>query len=96
MITESYKNRIKELAGLLNEESGLLTENSVEKLTGLGFSKEIADYLLDLNKKRSIVIGDLLTKEFAKNKGITQGHIKSILPSLDPHELLLYFKSKEN
>lgn len=93
MISEDYKSRIQRLAGLLTEDE-LLMENNIGKLQELGFSEQFGNYLLELSKKYSIFLGNILTKEFAKEKGNTSGHIKNILPMLDQEELLIFSKSK--
>ena len=94
MISENYKTRIQVLAGILNE-SELIEESTIEKLTDLGFSEKVGSELLSKNKKLSIFIGNLITKEFAKSKGINNGEIKNILPMLDQEELYMFMKSKE-
>lgn len=93
MISEDYRTRIQRLAGLLTEDE-LLMENNIGKLQELGFSEQFGNYLLELSKKYSIFLGNILTKEFAKEKGNTSGHIKNILPMLDQEELLIFSKSK--
>jgi len=93
MISEEYKSRIQKLAGLLSE-SELLTENDTDKLRGLGFSDGMSNFLLEFNKKYSVFLGNILTKEFAKEKGSGGGHIKNILPMLDQEELVAYSRSK--
>ena len=94
MISENYKTRIQVLAGILNE-SELIEESTIEKLTDLGFSEKVGNELLNKNKKLSIFIGNLVAKEFAKSKGINNGEIKNILPMLDQEELYMFMKSKE-
>jgi len=95
MISESCKKRIQLLSGILSEAE-LLEENSIDKLKNLGFSEKVGNELLEKNKKFSIFLGNILTKQFAQLKGINNGELRNILPLLDQEELYMFIQSKED
>lgn len=87
LISESFKNRMQELAGIIQENP--------HKIMKLGFDEEIAHYLGGLDKKRGLFFADSLTKEYAKERGIEGANAKQILQQVDQDDLFAYMKSKD-
>lgn len=90
IISEGFENRLQELAGIMQENS--------HKIMNIGFSEEIANYLVDLDKKRGLFFADSLTRQYIKDKGLSdlEGlNIKNILSSINQKELFEYIRSRE-
>jgi len=91
IISESFENRLQELAGIVQENA--------HKIMKMGFAEEIANYLADLDKKRGMFFADSLTRQYIKDKGLSDLgglNIKEILSSIDQKDLFDYIRSREN
>lgn len=91
VISEMFENRMQDLAGILQENA--------QKITKIGFSEKIAEYLSSLNKKRGLFFADSLTNEYLREKGIGEmngANIKGVLSTINQEELFNYMRSRES
>ena len=89
IISESFENRMHELAGIIQENS--------HKIMKLGFTDKIANYLAELDKKRGMFFADSLTRQYVKDSGLSgEGNIRQILETINQEDLFNYMKSREN
>jgi hypothetical protein len=94
MISEIYKYRIQELAGILSEDNA-------PKLARLGFTEQAAKVFVDIDDKLAMFFANLLTREFAKSKGVSEEDakkkdIKDILSMIDQDGLIYYVNARIN
>lgn len=91
IISESFENRMHELSGIIQENA--------HKIMGQGFIDKIAKYLSDLDKKRGLFLADSLTRQYVKDKGLSdlEGlNIKQMLESINQEDLFNYMRSRES
>jgi hypothetical protein len=91
IISENFENRMHELSGIIQENA--------HKIMKLGFDNAIADYLAGIDKKRGMFFADSLTKQYIKDKGLSDLEVmstKQAISSINQEELYSYMKSREN
>lgn len=88
MISESYKNRIQELAGVLLEDNS-------GKLKGFGINDQVASYLVKLDDKLSIFVANITLAEFAKEEGIEGENLKELIPIINQNDYLNFLERNE-
>lgn len=88
-LTENFKYRILEL-------SGLITEGKEVKLMKLGFNEALAKLLLSIDEKYALFLGDIISREFARNNNINKENLKEILPLINQGELASFIQRNED
>lgn len=83
MLTENYKRRLQELAGLV-------LEDNTDKLKGFGINDEVAKFIVSINDKLAVFLANISIAEFAKTEGIERRDIKDILGVINQHDLLRF------
>lgn len=83
MISESYKYRLQELAGILLEDNKF-------KLTKFGFTEQVAKVFTDIDDKLSMFFANIITKEYAKQQNIDKPNLKEVIPLIDQNELVSF------
>ncbi|MFA5066977.1 MAG: hypothetical protein WC466_02895 [Candidatus Izemoplasmatales bacterium] len=88
MLSENYKKRIQELAGLL-------IEGNEDKLRSFGINNDISKYLTNIDEKLSIFLANILISEYAKKEDIDVTNIKDTINLIDQGDFLDFIEDNK-
>lgn len=88
MLSENYKKRIQELAGILSEDS-------TGKLKSFGVNDEIAKYLVSIDDKLALYLLNWTLEDFTKIEGISGGNIREILSIMNQGKFIDFIERNE-
>ena len=85
MLTESYKKRIQELAGIL-------LEDNTGKLKNFGISDDVAKKLVSVDDGLAMFFANATIRDFAKQEGIGTENLKETISVMDQGDFLQYLE----
>jgi|ERR1035437_7995709 hypothetical protein len=88
LISESYKKRLQELAGVLVEDNS-------GKLKGFGISDDAAKFIVGIDDKLAMFLTNITLFEFAKQEGIKSKNIKEIIPIINQGDYLQFLHNNK-
>jgi len=83
LISESYKKRLQELAGVLSEDN-------TGKLKNFGISDDVANFIVGIDDKLALFLTNITLFEFAKQEGLKGKNIKELIPIINQEDFLQF------
>lgn len=83
LISENYKKRLQELAGVLIEDNS-------GKLKNFGISNDVVSFIIGLDDKLALFLTNITLFEFAKQEGLKGKNIKELIPIINQEDFLQF------